>query len=827
MAAAALLLAPAGHAATGLIRIGAAPVLPAGTSSLAAPAASRTIRLTLALEPRDPGALARYAAAVSEPSASAYRRFLGPAAFARRFAPGAQRVAAVDAWLRGRGLRPGRVTANGLAIPVRATIGVVERAFATTLADVRLPRLGDAVVNTSAPAIGAGVASAVQAVIGLSSLNRLTTDRVSSRATLRASRLRPAAHVSTGGPAPCATAVRDAPPQSAYTADQIASAYGFSGVYAGGDEGAGVTIALYELESDDPNDIAAYQACYGTNVGISYVRVDGGVRPGPGSGEATLDIEQLIGLVPQARLIVYQAPNSNDNGPGAGPYDELSAIISQDLAPVVSDSWGQCEPAEGRDDAAAENTLFEEAAVQGQTFVASAGDSGSEDCDNGRGLRGNTALNVDDPASQPFVTGVGGTSMSAAGPPPTESVWNSASGAQNIVGQLGAGGGGVSHFWPMPAYQSGAPSVLGVVGSLSSGAACHAAPGFCREVPDVSASADPNFGYLIYYNGAGLANDAPSGWQGTGGTSAAAPLWAAIVALADGSPACRGLPVGFLNPLLYALAGSSQATYFHIITAGDNDLTGSWNGLYPATAAYSMATGLGSPNAAALVPALCAAGLRLAGPRSELSFARETVSVTLRGAAPAGSAVRYLVHGLPPGVAFDQTTLGIAGAPRRLGRYRVTVEAIDASGDVRRVRFRWTVAGRPRISGLALEAAAGAAPSLSLTVSAGRREPALRVLTLRLPAGLRVARRPVLDVADGTGRALAHADSQRRGTLTIRLRAPSRHVRVQLASGSLLAGTRLGREIAHGRSSQLVLTIGSIDVGGGATTAKVIMRPRS
>ena len=153
---------------------------------------------------------------------------------------------------------------------------------------------------------------------------------------------------------------------NAYTADQIAAAYGFSGLYAAGDTGAGTTIALYELEPDDPADIAAYQACYGTHTAVSYVTVDGGAGRGAGGGEAALDIENTIGLAPGANVLVYQGPNSNSGAPGSGPYDIFSSIINQDRAQVVSVSWGECEASLGASDAAAENTLFEQATVQGQ-----------------------------------------------------------------------------------------------------------------------------------------------------------------------------------------------------------------------------------------------------------------------------------------------------------------------------------------------------------------------------------------------------------------------------------------------------------------------------
>ena len=105
----------------------------------------------------------------------------------------------------------------------------------------------------------------------------------------------------TGGPQPCAAAQAAATVQGANTADQIASAYGFTGLYQAGGLGAGQTIAIYELEPNDPSDIAAFQSCYGTQTSVSYVQVDGGAGSGPGSGEAALDIEQAIVLAPGPR----------------------------------------------------------------------------------------------------------------------------------------------------------------------------------------------------------------------------------------------------------------------------------------------------------------------------------------------------------------------------------------------------------------------------------------------------------------------------------------------------------------------------------------------
>jgi subtilase family serine protease len=362
-------------------------------------------------------------------------------------------------------------------------------------------------------------------------------------------------------------------------------------------------VALYELEPYAASDVAAYQSCYGTHASVSNVSVDGGAGGGPGQGEAALDIEQVIGLVPRATILVYEGPNSASSAPGSGYYDTWSTLIGQDRARVVSASWGQCETLVPASDAAAEGTLFQEAAAQGQTIFSAGGDEGSEDCNGQTGFLPDTQLAVDDPSSQPFVSGVGGTSLDSLGPRPSERVWNSGGGICGILGCApGAGGGGKSSLWAMPSYQSGAPSILHVAQSSS------------RETPDVSADADPDTGYLIYWNGSGSASG-PVGWQGIGGTSAAAPVWAAAIALINASKACGGALVGFANPALYSAAATSYGQDFNDVTSGNNDFTGTNGGRYAAGSGFDMASGLGTPNADALIDTLCRNAHRIGSPR--------------------------------------------------------------------------------------------------------------------------------------------------------------------------------------------------------------------
>ena len=459
-----------------------------------------------------------------------------------------------------------------------SSAAALDRSLSVGLERYRLPGGRVAVANTRAPSFG-GVGRLVQGVVGLDDVvapTWLSTTTASPAAT-GSRAVRPASSL----PPACSAAVADAAHLHAYTANQLASAYNFNGLYATGDEGAGVTIAIFEQETNLSSDIAEYQDCYGTKSVVSYLPVDGG-SPSSFNGEADEDIEVAMGFAPKARIDVFQGPDTLK-----GALDDYTAIVDRDTAQVVSSSWGQCEPQTGGTLAAAENLVFEQAAAQGQSVFADSDDNGSSDC-------ATKALEVDDPASQPYVTGVGGTTLRALGPPPDEVTWNVSASSS------GASGGGISSFHRMPSYQSSAPAALHVISQYSSGAPCGVPSGsYCREVPDVAADADYTTGYLTYYDGR---------WENNGGTSAGTPLWAALIALADASKSCGGKTIGFANPALYKAAATSYSSDFHDITSGDNDDTnwGNTSGLYPAGVGYDMATGLGTPNGANLVKTLCA-----------------------------------------------------------------------------------------------------------------------------------------------------------------------------------------------------------------------------
>jgi subtilase family serine protease len=657
-------------------RVGAAPRYPAGARAVGALPSATAVPILVALSPRDPTALASYASAVSEPGSSLYHHFLTLAQFRARFAPSDQQIAAVEASLRSHGLAPGAVTANGLIIPVRASAGHLASALGTSFQRVKLAGGRTAYANTRAPQFDASVAGLIQGVIGLDTLTRphalsLELPHVSGgRSGPRVAH----AAAATGGPQPCSAASSAAPGQDAYTANEIAGAYNFNTLYGNGDEGAGIKVALFELEPNSTSDIAAYQSCYGTSTTVNYIKEDGGAGSGSGQGEAALDIEDVIGLAPKATVDVYQAPNSN-----TGLIDNYTAIVDDDTDQAVSTSWGECESESGSSIISEEGTLFEQAATQGQTIYAAAGDDGSTDCET-------PSLAVDDPGSQPYVTGVGGLTMSSTSYPPAETVWNEST---NLAG---AGGGGISISHTMPTYQSGAPASLNVINSHSSGTQCGAASGsYCREVPDVSADADPYTGYLIYYKG---------NWTGIGGTSAAAPLWAAFTALVDASSTCAGKSIGFANPLLYSAAASAYSSDFTDVTSGNNDYTpdGYVGGLYPAGTAYDMASGLGSPDGATLPAALCSGGsttgntVTVTNPGNQTSTVGSAVSLQIKASDSAsGQTLTYSASGLPAGLSINSSSGLISGTPTAAGSSSATVTAKDTTGASGSTSFSWTV----------------------------------------------------------------------------------------------------------------------------------------
>ncbi len=819
------------------VRVGSAPVVPRNFHVGNALPSTKLLNLTIALQPQDPAALQSFATAVADPSSPLFRQYLTVPEFAQRFGATTTQVQAVQSALRAQGLDVGTPAANNLTLPVTGTAGQVEKAFSTSLAQVTTTSGRSAYANEEAPAVPSTVASYVQGVIGLDSLALDQPQQVKSLAKPSSAAQSTAARsqVVTGGPQPCgeATAALNG---INFTVDGLASAYQFSPLYLAGDLGAGQTVAVFEQQPYQPSDIATFQACFGTSASVTNVDVDGGPGPyTPGTsddGEAALDIEVVLGMAPRANVLVYEGP-----GAANSPVDIISAIVTQNRARVISSSWGECEALTGGAVMGAENTLLQEAAAQGQTFVVSSGDSGSEQCSQVD--PNNTSLSVLNPASQPFATGIGGTTMNPAGPPPSEYVWNEGPKAQGG----GGSGGGVSAQWPMPAYQSTAPTTLGVINSGSSAAPC-GSTSFCREVPDVAADADAQTGYVVYVNGGGQ----NGGWVTIGGTSAAAPLWAALFAVANSSPTCRGVPIGFANPSLYAIAGSSYLSNFHDVTGAypgqgfvpNNDTLGVNNGAFPVGPNYDMTTGLGTPIAQTLAASLCSAAapvysVGVGNPGAQGTIVGHPVALQIAGSDSGAAPLSYSAAGLPAGLAINPATGVISGTPTTIGATTVTVAAGDRFTNAGSTAFTWSVVappvviGKPKAAKATLSGFAKRKPKVAFTISAGAHAPLLSSFAITLPKGVAFSKSAKnlskgIAIKGPGSKKLKYKLKLKKGVLTISLTKRASQARFTIAKPAIGVTSSLAKSIKRHKTKKLAIVVKATDVK--RHTTKITFKPK-
>jgi len=556
---AAVLPASAAVATQPRVAVASAAPIPTSDTIVARPI---TTTFDVALHSRDAAGEAAFVASLSNTASPNFGHFLSTAQFAARFGATSSAVEAVRSYLARYGLSVGALSKGRVLLHVKGSTTNIARAFATNVATVRRANGTLAAQFVSKGTLPSALAKDVVGIAGLSSVIQPSTNiarpKVSAHATV------PATCPSDGGETSTVPNTL-----GGYTVRQEAALYGITGAWANGDTGSGQTIAMYELSAYDPSDLATFLNCYSLDPTVTPISVDGGPG-GSFDDEPTLDIEEATALAPSAIIDVYQGPNNS-----SGPTDVYAQIADDNKASIVSTSWGTCE-GDPSGDPAAEQPIFEQMAAQGQTVLSAAGDAGSSDCN---GITNNN-LAVDDPASQPYVTGVGGLTVNDINPL-NETVWLT----PTKNGNGGAGGGGISALWSRPSWQS-APGI--------------AASDTMRLVPDLSTVADPNTGFIQYFTGTNAgacASGCPQGWSPIGGTSIGSPLMSALVAVSAQS--CGTSRLGFINPALYAMA----STGFTDVTTGSNDL---YNvGGYSAGAGFDEASGLGSPNGAAFIAGLC------------------------------------------------------------------------------------------------------------------------------------------------------------------------------------------------------------------------------
>ncbi|KVN38710.1 peptidase S53 [Burkholderia stagnalis] len=460
-------------------------------------------------------------------------------AFAQRFSAAPDDIRKTEDFARRHQLTVERVDPVESVVVLSGTIQQFETAFAVKLERFEHRSIGQYRGRSGAITLPDELGDAVTAVLGLDS-------RPQARPHFR---LRPPFRPARGG-----TAVTFTPPQ-------LAALYGFP---AG--DGAGQCIAIIELGGGyRAADIAQYFRGLGIATPPTLVDVNVGTGrnaptgdPSGPDGEVALDIEIAGAIAPAATIAIYFAPNSD-----AGFIQAVNAAVNdtKHRPSVISISWGGPEAIWQAQSAQAFNRVLQAAAAQGITVCAASGDSGSGD-----GLQ-DGAEHVDFPASSPYVLGCGGTHLDALPGQGirAEVVWN-----DDATGG-GAGGGGVSTLFDLPAWQQGL-AVTRADGST--------APLGKRGVPDVAGDASPLTGYEVAIAGTPAV---------LGGTSAVAPLWAALLARIN---AAAGASAGWINPVLYRHPGALR------------DITEGANGAYAAARGWDACTGLGSPNGTQLAAIL-------------------------------------------------------------------------------------------------------------------------------------------------------------------------------------------------------------------------------
>ena len=593
-------------------------------------------------------AAAALAQAVSDPRSSSYGHYLTPAQFRQQFAPSQASVAAVQNWLRSQGFTIDYTPLNNHYVAAEGTVAQAAAAFGTSFGEysyqgqlLRAP--------TSALTIPASLASVVDAVIGLDdSMSLVHPDHVVNAPPPPAFVNAPPCSTYYGELSTATTNGADGTsiPQAygadqpwvvcGYTPDQIRGAYGLSGLTdASGKalDGSGVTVAIIDAYAS-PTIVSDANTYFDTSWFSNLHNFTQVVAPGTyrhpeslaqdpqgWSGEETLDVEAVHGMAPGAQIVYVGAPNN---------YQDLDAamnhVVDRHLADIVTNSYGfSTEALPFGFVKPLEDTLIQ-AAAEGIGVYFSSGDNGDET----GGLSGVTPT-PDWPASSPWVTAVGGTSLAigtgnsyGVSGYPAEVAWETTN-AKLVSGAwspavtaaspgtwLYGGGGGISHIFSQPWYQKG------VVDSVST---------TMRVVPDVAAVADPQTGMLI-----GQTQTFPDGTTAystyrIGGTSLASPIFAGISALVDQARLAKGEPlIGFANPALYAAGTAAfhdithsttpvaqvRANYKNFVDASGGYSyylrTTDFDGLFiHATTGYDDETGLGTPNGAAFVSALVAA----------------------------------------------------------------------------------------------------------------------------------------------------------------------------------------------------------------------------
>ena len=553
-----------------------------------------------------------------DPSSPNYHKWLTPAQFADRFGMTRNDINRVQTWLESQGFTVTSVANSRNQISFDGTVAQVEAAFRTEIHNY----LVDGTVhfaNATNPSVPAALAGSVLAVGHLHNFSPKPRVKVQTR--------------SSNGGAPDFT--------SHISGDHYLTPGDFATIYnlPAGLDGTGEAIAVIGQSTVAASDLANFRSAAGLAAKApQYVLYPGNSTatrcPGD-ERESDLDLEWAGGIAPNADIIFVYAgltPGDACDSRFNSVWNALQQAVDTNVAPVISTSYGACEAANGEAFDDMVQGWAQQANTQGQTIMASSGDSGAADCDPDIDASATQGLAVDVPAAIPEVTGTGGTeftgdaaaTVSGANAAAT-TYWTGTTGGTDTIssaityipemawndtaenGSLSASGGGASTFFAKPAWQTSD----GIAGST-------------RDVPDVALNASPDHDPYLFCSedgqGGTIAATCTSGFRNSagnlaavGGTSCAAPSFSAIVALLNESLGSSGL--GNINPTLYSLAASTPAA-FHDVTTGNNKVpcttgtvdcpSGTTEIGFSAGAGYDQVTGLGSVKASTLFTAWAA-----------------------------------------------------------------------------------------------------------------------------------------------------------------------------------------------------------------------------
>lgn len=477
------------------------------------------LRIVVGLKLRDEASLDKLIKEQNDPASPGFRNYLGPEDFAARFSPTQQDVDAVIGFLKDNGLAIVEVTPNRTLIEAEGTVAQLETAFAVTINSYKIKLPSGAtrsyLSNDRDPTIPGRLAAIVESVMGLD-----TYAEFESRLRVKEPQER-----QTRAP-------------YGFSPQEISTVYQYPNdlnpnVKGARLSGKGKTIAIATAHIYLQADIDEYWKQYNIVRTGTLTDVYVGGKSTTPNGETTLDLQTASSLAPGADIIMYMSVDPRF----VNFTKTFNKVVTDNKADIMSISWGLCEEHTGSRQMKSEHNIFKQAAAQGIAIFAASGDDGAYDCkhDEEKDKDGNKTtvlkLSVDYPSSDPYVTAVGGTTLySYKGGRISERAWS------------GSGGGNSDH-WKRPSWQTG-PGVPA---------------GDMRSTADVSLNADPGTAYAFYFEGK---------WEAWGGTSVAAPAWAALWALIDEAAGARiGMPV----KTLYRVGASGDyGTTFHDIKTGNN-----------------------------------------------------------------------------------------------------------------------------------------------------------------------------------------------------------------------------------------------------------------